>query len=604
MARDKTKSGRVRGWLKPGFIGPLLVVLASLLVWIPFFARGFSCGHDFDFHFESWFEIAQGWKHGLLYPHWAQSPNWGAGEPRFDFYPPLTWVLGALLGLSVGWPLAAPVMIWLLVCATGLSMRALAREWFAETTAALAGCIAMFSGYTLFTAFERGAFGELAAGGLMPLVLLYALRERRGAGESAWRRAMDGSALPLAVVVTLLWLTNVPAAIMGCYLIACVALVAAWVERAWWPLVRPAVAVPLGLLGAAVYILPAAYEQRWIQIAVATDVGMRVEDSWLFARHAAADMVFHDSVLETASWIVVGMLAATSAGFAIALWRKKLAAMPRAALVVFAALPVVALGMQFPASKYVWEFLPKVYLLQFPWRLLLLVEAPLAIFLAAAMTAARVRMRVVMVSIAIAGMLLVTASSGLFFYQNCDEDDSVQGQVASMESGVGVEGTDEYASVDSDNDLVPTGLPDACLLEDAKAPLAADTSDTTPAWDPEEERCDAVFKAARWEPEKKQLTAETDEDGYLVLRLREFPAWKITVNGVEVKTLPHRDDGLIVIPVREGTNAIEVNWKITDDVKWARWLSICSLYFFGLVWFLERHLAVTSEGKTRAAQLS
>ena len=101
--------------------GPALILVAAALVWIPFYVRGISCGHDFDFHFESWYEIAQGWKSGVFYPHWAESPNWGAGEARFVFYPPLTWVLGAGLGVVFGWALAAPMLIWILLSATGLS---------------------------------------------------------------------------------------------------------------------------------------------------------------------------------------------------------------------------------------------------------------------------------------------------------------------------------------------------------------------------------------------------------------------------------------------------------------------------------------------------
>jgi hypothetical protein len=589
----------VRWLMRPGVVGAAVVCAASLLVWVPFFVRGFSCGNDFDFHFESWFEIAQGWKLGHVYPHWAHSPNWSAGEPRFVFYPPLTWVLGALLGVTVGWAWAAPVMLWLLVCATGLAVRALTREWFAEATATLAGCVAMFSGYTLFTAFERGAFGELAAGGLIPLVLLYALRQRGAKSESAWRRGLDGSALKLAVVVTLLWLTNVPAGIMGCYLIAFAAMVAAVVERAWWPVVRAGVAVPLGLLGAAVYILPAVVEQKWIQIAQATSVGMRVEDSWLFARHAAADLAFHDEVLRLASWVVVLMVAVTAAGFAIALLRKKLTVLPRAALVVMAALPVVVLAMQFPAAKFVWDVLPKIYLLQFPWRLLLLMEASMAVFAAAALSATRVRWRVVGIAVAAAGMVLVTGASGLFFYQNCDEDDSVQGQMVSIQWGTGVEGTDEYASTGSDNSLVATGLPQACLLEDAQTPLAESAGDMAPAFDPEDGVCDATYKADVWEPETKHLKVTTDEDGFLVLRLREYPAWSVIVNGVEMKALPHRGDGLVTIPVREGTNQIDVTWKASKDMWVARGLSLSSLPLFFLLWFIERR----GGGKRDAAQL-
>jgi hypothetical protein len=56
----------------------------------PQLIHGNSCGHDFDFHLVSWMECLNGWRHGIAYPHWAASANYGAGEPRLIFYPPLT----------------------------------------------------------------------------------------------------------------------------------------------------------------------------------------------------------------------------------------------------------------------------------------------------------------------------------------------------------------------------------------------------------------------------------------------------------------------------------------------------------------------------------
>jgi len=77
----------------------LLIPLAALIAIAPLIQYGCSCGHDFDFHLLNWMEVARQFSHGNIHPQWAFTPAFNAGEPRFVFYPPLSWILGALLGL-------------------------------------------------------------------------------------------------------------------------------------------------------------------------------------------------------------------------------------------------------------------------------------------------------------------------------------------------------------------------------------------------------------------------------------------------------------------------------------------------------------------------
>jgi len=83
--------------------GPAIVLLAAAIAIAPQLIRGNSCGHDFDFHFVSWLDCLNAWKHGIPYPHWTPSANFGAGEPRFVFYSPLTWMLAPALAFVLPW---------------------------------------------------------------------------------------------------------------------------------------------------------------------------------------------------------------------------------------------------------------------------------------------------------------------------------------------------------------------------------------------------------------------------------------------------------------------------------------------------------------------
>ena len=117
-------------------IGGLLIAGTALLAVGTLVVRGNSCGHDFDFHLLSWMEVARAWHAGLIYPHWVQDANYGAGEPRLIFYPPISWLLGALLGAIFGWHAAPVLFVLLALSAAGSSMYLLALfalgMWIAE----------------------------------------------------------------------------------------------------------------------------------------------------------------------------------------------------------------------------------------------------------------------------------------------------------------------------------------------------------------------------------------------------------------------------------------------------------------------------------------
>jgi len=591
--------------------GPAVILVAAALAVAPQLLHGNSCGHDFDFHLVSWMDAQQGWRWGIPYPHWTSSANFGAGEPRFVFYPPLTWMLGAAMGLMMPWQLVPIALTFLLLAGTGLATRTLALECMEDSAATLAGCAAMFSGYALFTAYERSAFGELAGGIWIPLLLLSLMRQRgtTEAGPCAARtgwvrrllRALSGSAT-IALLVAGAWLSNAPVGVMSSYMLAAVAALLALREGSWKPVLRVSVGVALGLGLAAVYLVPAAWEQKWVDIGEATnDPGLRVENSWLFAHHADPALASHDSELQKVSLIAAAMIALALAGVVVAWGRGRLRKSTRCARgfwLVLAAIPVVVLLLQMPVSWPLWNFLPKMRFLQFPWRWLVAVEAPMGIFIAAAVWPAKRRRQIAVATVCalvFAGMIHV---AGHTWFQVCDDEDAVAPMVAVAKTGAGFAGTDEYQPQGADDTQLAQGLPGACLVADADTALGKvpkgdqGNDDGTPVWDVEQGSCDQTFPASpvrvRGRAEHFGLLAVTDHAGYMVLRLTSYPAWQVTVNGRLVTELPKRDDGLLAVPVLEGPVVLSVDWMTTPDVVAGRWLSAVSLLAIIVLGLLQR----------------
>ena len=598
------------------FAGAALILLAAAIAAAPIWLHGPVAGDDFEFHLISWLDAQHSWRQGIPYPHWAPSPNFGAGEPRFVFYPPLTWMLGAALGLVLPWTLVPVAMTFLLLVATGLATRALARQALPDAPATLAGCAALFSGYSLFNAYERTAFAELAGGCCIPLLLLFALRDRNPSAP-VWRRALDGSTLPLALVLAGAWLSDAPVGVMASYLLAAVALAAALLARSWFPVVRASIAVVLGLALPALYLIPAAWEQRWVDILQATgvngDPGLMIENNWLFSRHSNPALKLHDEGMHFISLLTVSMIAVAVMSLC-ALWlRGKLSVENRHAAsstpegagngqslarrwwFPLALIPVAVLFLQFPVSLPIWNLLPKLRFLQFPWRWLLVVEAPMAIFFAAAVWPGKSRLhwlRIALPALCALFFLAATVFAEENFFRDGREDDDIVDILAKYRSGMGFVGTDEYAPPGADNSVVATRLPDACLTGAADVELGfAAKTEFTPDWRAAQGSCIATAIAQLRQPEHLRIAAVTAHAGYLILRLRSYPAWRVTVNGRLATNLPARVDGLIAVPVPLGPVDLTVQWTTTPDEIAGRCLSVLALLALTVLGLLEVKLS-------------
>jgi hypothetical protein len=241
-----------------------------------------------------------------------------------------------------------------------------------------------------------------------------------------------------------------------------------------------------------------------------------------------------------------------------------------------------------PVSLPVWNRLPYLRLLQFPWRWLAVLEPPMALFVAAGIWLEGRRWRAAVAAVSAAAFLCAAVDAGLVYYQPCDEEDAVAGRLAAYRAGAGFEGYGEYEPPGTDDELIARGLPDACLAADSDAVLGRTGDDDTLAWSPAEGSCMATFRWQSMNPERMRLTAAVPHAGFLILRLRSYPAWQVRLNGALLVSLPPRADGLIAVPVQAGNVRLALDWGEEPGVAAGRWLSVLSVLLLAALGLLEQ----------------
>src|SRR5258708_519195 len=538
--KNDVRAGFREWWLALGVsMGTALLMIA------PFFWMGNASGHDFGFHAASWLDVAGQWREGIFFPRWTEWANHGFGEPRFIFYPPLSWMLGAALGFVAPWKTVPGVFIVIVQTMAGICAFALARRFLPKSAALFGAACYTANPYALVIVYMRSDFAEQLACALLPLVVLTALQlcgvvENR---RRLWPRSMGF----FAVVFAAVWLSNAPAAVVASYSVALIVAWAVFEKKSLRPLWRGAGGLALGFGLAGFYLLPAAYEQRWVNISQALSSGLQPADNFLYTTISDPE---HNAFNWIASSVAILLLVLTGIA-AIAAHRAAVHEKERdqAKMLwhVLLLLSAVAAMLMIRQSSFFWMHLPKLRFVQFPWRWMAIVAVPYAYFFAAATVRGRMRWMWILLMIFVAG-----GTAAFLVRKTWWDPDEIPTLREAIADDQGFEGTDEYDPVGDDRTNLPEKAPRAQIL---------------PPNESEGSAPQAEIRIERWTAEERSLRVTSSAPLRLGLRLLDYPAWRVEVNHKAVTPQHAETNGEMIVPLSPGTQRVAVKLERTPDRK-------------------------------------
>ena len=593
-------------WLPPiVLLG--LPLITPLLHW-----TAVACTHDGHLHYHRVAAMAHAWANGVTLSRWMPDLAFGYGYPFFVYReaaPLYAVLLPHLAGLPL--PAASNLFYGLTILAAGVAMGLWARDLFGPRAAVVSAVAYMAAPYVLVDALVRGNAPESLALPLLPFVL-WAGRRWVLFG-SLW--AFVAGALGLAL---LSFSHNISVFIFAPTLVVYLVVVGFWSGRggageqggrgdaiapAPLPprapaLLRAALLLALGLGLAFFYTGGAVLEMDQVTLERSTTTR---NNDWRFNFASVAEILSPVAPEDPTSlnpplrlrlgWAPL-LLAALGAGGL--LWLRGDDARTREQrLHIWLMLAAIAvyLFMALPLSRPLWERLPLIDFVQFPWRFVGRAALPVALLAGVAFAgrpaadnapwpvgrrgagsrpspagrsspvverlpaAVRSPLGLTLLALAAIALLLLEAVPNLYPRLCVEEPFPTILTVHAYERETGLVGVDPEGSY----------FPRTVRERPTGSPLEADyaAGRTPQRFDATALPAGAALRDVVYTWRGVTLTVETPQPFTARYLSFAFPGWAARVDGARVPIAAEDPSGLITFAVPAGTHRLEVRWGAT-----------------------------------------
>ncbi|MBI3652770.1 MAG: YfhO family protein [Acidobacteria bacterium] len=538
------------------FSAGLLLLIFSVILFLPVFVNGFPSGHDGYVQYRWAAQFIEAMQEpGVWYPRWLGSGNNYSGSPVMLYYPPLPFFLMAFFHLFTGDTLHAMTVACLLaLLLSGVTMYVFLRSFFTYRIAIFAAAFYMAAPYHLHDFYQRSALAEFWAFAWLPLILhaIYRLNQRPHSGAIVY----------LGFSSAALFLTHIPIAFAFALVLPIYLL---WLTRDWRRLLRIGAGFGLGAGLSAIFLLPVLLERDYVKISRL--LGIRFSNYWSFEEvfrsplwQLSPEKEFY--LLKLIDLMAVGLALLVFLSAAVYfLQRKTLKAAPTLHKVLLAlwCISALCLFLMLRVSTFIWEVFPLLAYLQFPFRWLTMASLGAAMLVAFITLALRQPSRWrIPFGMAFALLLcFIAAISFLVIKQAPHERDRL------IRPGMTLE-VKEYHPVWWDKRKNEDEVDEATVLK-MRLPVVAVTEG------------DADIQAIDDEGVQQTYAIKSRQHTTLKFRTLYFPGWKAYVDDQAVEVQPGKE-GYIELMVESGEHLLRLNLEETRPRRFGKIISLIALF--------------------------
>ncbi len=519
---------------------------------------------DSELHIFRLAELSRLVREGIFYPRWAPNFYFGYGYPIFNYYAPLAYYLGLPLELlpRVGPVEAVKALFIAGYLAAAFGVYGFVRLVWGRIGGVVSSAACVYAPYLLFVdPHARGDLPEFLSFGVLGLTL-WSLESLRQAPSTL---KMIVTTLLVAAIVLV---HNLMSIILW-------GLVLGWVIWQVLPEILPSqqrhqrtidlrwcLPVIFGLGLAGFFWLPVVLERGAVNLGSLIGEGGHFDyrNHFLTLGQLTASSKRIDWGATAADYVLNIGQAQLLFFFlgTITLFLPSTEGKRR--LVFFVIVSLVATILMLPESQFIWELVPLLPFMQFPWRFLGPVAALMAIVAGAGVqnifeqlpkSGRMIAPVLAVIALMIPGLTLIQIAPW-------PEDFGPTSRVRVLEEEL----SGRWLGTTSTADFVPASVevlpkPEQSLIEVfySGGPLDRLNRVTLP------EGVKAEFEQVN--PLSYRYHISADQDFLLRLFLFDFPGWEARIDGTLATTELGRPEGFLVVPVSAGEHLVEVKFTTT-----------------------------------------